>query len=141
MFVSNNRQSVRLWWKEYLVKHQEVTKYYENDSLQNFLLVFMSLIPTKFVRNSHIWAKTYFIFLENVLKQTWNSFNTKFEDQWNSWKSSYQVKQILALFCYLIPLILGYSSVQGLRVTKIVKEIKFEGVWGELESKRCFQRQ
>ena len=27
---------------------------------------------------------------------------------------------------------------KGLRVTKNVKEIKFEGVWGELESKRKF---
>ena len=27
---------------------------------------------------------------------------------------------------------------KGLRVTKIVKEIKFEGVWGELESKKRF---
>ena len=24
---------------------------------------------------------------------------------------------------------------KGLRVTKVVKDIKFEGVWGELESK------
>ena len=30
---------------------------------------------------------------------------------------------------------------KDLRVTKIVKEIKFEGVWGDLESKKCFQRQ
>ena len=30
---------------------------------------------------------------------------------------------------------------QGLRVAKIVKEIKFEEVWGELESKTSFQRQ
>ena len=30
---------------------------------------------------------------------------------------------------------------KGLRVTKIVKEIKFEGVWDELESKNGFQRQ
>ena len=27
---------------------------------------------------------------------------------------------------------------KGLRVTKIVKEVKFEGVWGELESKKMF---
>ena len=27
---------------------------------------------------------------------------------------------------------------KGLRVTKIVKEVKFEGVWGELESKKRF---
>ena len=26
----------------------------------------------------------------------------------------------------------------GLRVTKIVKEIKFEGVWGELKAKKLF---
>ena len=30
---------------------------------------------------------------------------------------------------------------KGLRVTKIVKEIKFEGVWDELESKNGFKRQ
>ena len=30
---------------------------------------------------------------------------------------------------------------KGLTVTKNVKEIKFEGVWGELESKKGFQRQ
>ena len=29
---------------------------------------------------------------------------------------------------------------KGLRVTKIVKEIKFEGVWGKLESKNGFKR-
>ena len=31
VFVSNNRASFHLWWKENLVKHQEVSKYYEND--------------------------------------------------------------------------------------------------------------
>ena len=122
MFISNNCPSLPLWWKENLIRHQQVSKYYGNDSLQNFLLDFMSLIPTKFVRNSHIWAKIYFIFLENVLKQTWNSFYTNIEDQWKSWKSSYQAKQFLALFCYLIPLILSQSSVEALGVTKIVKE-------------------
>ena len=30
---------------------------------------------------------------------------------------------------------------KGLRVTKIVKETKFEGVWGELESTKGFERQ
>ena len=30
---------------------------------------------------------------------------------------------------------------KGLRVIKIVKKNKFEGVWGELESKKGFQRQ
>ena len=30
---------------------------------------------------------------------------------------------------------------KGLRVTKIVKEIKFKGIWGELESKGGFPKQ
>ena len=30
---------------------------------------------------------------------------------------------------------------KGLRITNIVKEIKFEGIWGELESNKGFQRQ
>ena len=33
---------------------------------------------------------------------------------------------------------LGYNSVEDLRVTKIAKEIKFERVWGELKPKTCF---
>ena len=141
MFISNNRPSFPFLWKENLGKYQQVLNNYENDSLQNFVLVFISLIPTKFVKNSHIWAKIYLIFLKNVLKKTWNSFNTKFQDQWKSWKSSYQINHILAPFWYLIPVILGQGSVEVLGVTKIVKEIKFEGMWRELESKRSFQRQ
>ena len=30
--------------------------------------------------------------------------------------------------------------VKGLRVIKIVKELNFEGVWGDLEAKKCFQK-
>ena len=30
---------------------------------------------------------------------------------------------------------------KALRVTKIVKEVKFEGTWDKLESKKGFQRQ
>ena len=31
MFISNNRPSFYLWGKENLVKHQKVSKYYENN--------------------------------------------------------------------------------------------------------------
>ena len=140
MFLSNNRPSFPLWWKQNLVKHQQVSKYYEKDCLQIFLFLFMSLLPTKFAKNSHIWIKIYFILIKIVLKQTWNSFNTKFQAQWKAWWSSYQLKQILAVFCHLIPLILGQSSVEVLGVTEIVKETMFEGVWDKLESKKRFQR-
>ena len=43
MFISNNLTSFHLWWKENLVKYQKVSKYYENDCVQNFLLLFLSL--------------------------------------------------------------------------------------------------
>ena len=133
ILISNNRPSFHLWWMENLGKLQQVLKYYEKDCLQIFLLLLMSLLPTKFVKNSHIWGKIYFSSLKNVLKQSRNSFNTKFQAQWKACSSSYQLKQILPVFCDLIPLILGQSSVEVLGVTEIVKEIKFEGVWHKLE--------
>ena len=71
-----------------------------------------------------------------MLKQTWHSFNTKFQTQWKDRESSYHVTIIVVLFCHSIALILALNSVKDLRVTKNVKEIKFGGVWGELESKK-----
>ena len=123
------------------VKHQKVPLYYFHDCLKNFILLFMSLLTAQVVRNSHVEAKIYFIFSRNILKQTWNSFNTKIQPQQKDRNSSYQVRQILALFYNLVALILGWNYVKGLRVTKIVKQIKFERVWGELAAKLCFRRQ
>ena len=54
MFISNNRTSFHLWWKENLVKHPKVSKYYEADCLQNFILLFMFLLTAKLVKKSHI---------------------------------------------------------------------------------------
>ena len=41
----------------------------------------MFLLIAKLVKNSHILARIFFTFLENVLKQTWNSFNIKIQRQ------------------------------------------------------------
>ena len=49
---------------------------------------------------------------------------------------SYQVRQLSGVFCHLLVLILGQNGVKGLRVTKNIKRMKFEGVWGELELKK-----
>ena len=54
----------------------------------------------------HILVRIYFIFLKNVQDQTWKSFNTKFRPERKGRKSSNQVRQILALYCYLDALIL-----------------------------------
>ena len=51
------------------------------------------------------------------------------------------IKANFRTFCYLIALVLGQNSVKGFRVTENVEEIKVEGVWNELESKKCFQKQ
>ena len=140
ILISNNRPSFHLWWKENLVKLQQISKYYEKDCLHIFLLLLMSWLKTKFVKKSHICGKIYFIFLKNVLKQTRNSLNSKFQAQWKAWSSSYQLKQILAVFCELIPLILGQRSVEVLGVTEIVKKIKFEVILDKLKSRKLFQR-
>ena len=50
-----------------MVKDQKVSKYYENDCLQNILLLFISLLTALTVK-SHVQAEIYFIFLKNVLK-------------------------------------------------------------------------
>ena len=53
MFMTNNDTLFHLWLKENLVKHQVVSKYYEKDCLQNFLLLFMSILAAPIVENSH----------------------------------------------------------------------------------------
>ena len=67
--------------KEKLVKYQKNSKYYENDCLQNFILLFISLSTVPIVKNSHILARVYLILLQVVLKQIWKSFNIKFRPQ------------------------------------------------------------
>ena len=54
-----------------LLNHQKVSKYYEYDCLNNFLLLFMSLLSSFAVKSSHILTGIYFIFLKkNILDQT-----------------------------------------------------------------------
>ena len=136
MFITNTRSSFHMSWKKNLVKRLvnlvKVSKNYENDFLQNFLFLSMSLLTAK--------IGIYFIFLKNSLKQTWKSFHAKLQPQWKDQQNSFQVRQILALFCNFVALILHWKCLKGLRVTEIVKEINFEGVWGKV-AKICFQKQ
>ena len=53
MFLSNNDALFHLWWKQNLIKHQKVSKYYQNDaeftdrySPQYGMLTFLSLFTT-----------------------------------------------------------------------------------------------
>ena len=67
----------------------------------------MLLLITNFVKNSHIYARNFFISLKNVLNQTRNDFNTKLRCQCKGQKSSYQVSEGFAYFCKLMALTLG----------------------------------
>ena len=99
MFISNNCASLQLQWKETLVKHQTDSKFYEKDSLQIFILHFMSLLRAKFPKNSRIWARISFNFLGNVPKPTSNASNAKFNLSEKIGNAvSYQVRQIFATF-------------------------------------------
>ena len=91
---------------------------------------FLSLLtaPAIFSRNLLYLSK------KNVLDQTWKSLDTKFGSQWEDWKSSYQVRQNLALFCNLVALILDRNCVKGLIVTDFVKK---KSNWRGLERVRC----
>ena len=100
----------------------------------------MSLLTAPIVENSDFLAGIYFIFLKNVLDPTWKSFNTEFEPQWNGRKSGYKVRQNLALFYNLVALILDQNCAKDCRVTKIVKETKFEEARGKLDTKNDLLR-
>ena len=142
VFTSNNGRSYYLREKENLVKHQKslkiLWKWLPGKFYFGFYVFTHSYICLRFV---DIWVRIYFIFPRNVVKKLWKPFNIKFQLQWKSRKSSYQVRQILTLICSLIALILGKKSAENLRVTKMFKEINFEGASAELESKKWFQRQ
>ena len=142
MFMTNNHASFQLRWKENLLTYQNVSKYYEHGCLQNFLSLFMSLLTALIVKKSNILAGIYFIFpqkhrrlnLEGFQSQIWTSIK-------RSGKYLSSKRQILELFCILVALILGWNCVKGLRVKNIVKKINWEEVWGELEAKKCLQRE
>ena len=68
MVISHNRTSFPLWLKEKLVKHQKVSKYYENDCLKKFVWLFMPLLTTRIVKKSRVYARIFFFFLKRQPK-------------------------------------------------------------------------
>ena len=73
---------------ENLLYPQKVSKYYERDCQQYFILLFKSLLAALIVKNGHILARVYIIFPKKVLYQTLKAFNTKFGLQWKGRQSS-----------------------------------------------------
>ena len=65
-FIANNRASFHSWWKENLIKHQKVSKYYENNWRSCFCVLLTDLSQTicwktnfkwcwNFIWETHLW--------------------------------------------------------------------------------------
>ena len=73
MYISNNCESFHFWWKENLVKHQEVSKIlwkWWSAKFSFAFYFFIQLLKTVIFRQAFTLS-----FQKNVLKQTWKSFN------------------------------------------------------------------
>ena len=98
--------------------------------LSPWLPVKASIAPkAPIVKNCHILAEIYFIFL---IKRS--GPNLKFF-QYRIWTSN---KWKVAFFCNWDALILGENCVKGLIITEIVSKIMFKGACNELKLNNCF---
>ena len=93
----------------------------------------MSLLIASVVENSHILAGINFIFLKECHRANLTSFQCQIWTGQRDRESNYQLRPILALFCKLVPLILGQNCVKNR--TNIVKDMKFDRVCGEFEER------
>ena len=59
-----------------------------------FFFHFLSLLTALIVKNSHILAGICYIFLKNILDQTWKASNTKFGPQWKDQESTFRSKKL-----------------------------------------------
>ena len=73
-FIANNQASFHLQWKENLLNNQKASEYYEHGSLQNFILLFMSLLTHSVVKSSHISARIYFVALKECTRPNLKDF-------------------------------------------------------------------
>ena len=90
-----------------MVKYQKFSKCYAHGCLQNFFLLFMSLLKAPIVKNSHILAAIYCIFLKKRPGPNLKVFQYRI---WTSMKRSEKKlssKRKFNTFCNLVTLILG----------------------------------
>ena len=74
MFITNNHDLFHQWWKENLVTHLKVSKYYDHECMENFLWLLMSLLIARIVKSSHILAGAHCIFQEKYPTQNLEGF-------------------------------------------------------------------
>ena len=125
-----------------LVKHENVSKFCDNDCQQNFILLFMSLATAAVLDTVVFWVKFTLSF--------WKTLYTKLErlsipnlDLSEKIENS-NIKQLssktnFSMFLRISCSKLGWHCVKVVGITKIVKQIKFKRAREELEAKSCFQ--
>ena len=114
----------KLRWKETLLIYKN-SRNFMNMAVRNFF--FKSLLTALIVENSHNLIEIYFIFLT--------------KRQWEGWKSSSSSTTFSTYICKISCSNVTLKLGQSLSVTKIFKQIKLEGVWGNLEARTFIQRQ
>ena len=139
--MSNNQASFYLWWMENLLSHQNILKYYEHECLKNFVLLVMPLFSVLFVKSSYILTGICFAFLRNHPRRDLKGFQYQIRSSVKGSGKQLPCKTNFRLFLEISYSDFSRNSVKGFRVTKIFDQIKFEGVWGELEARNCSQRQ
>ena len=144
MLITNNHDLFHLWWKENYVKHKKNSKCYDQDCLKNFILHFKVFIKSSNFQKQSFCGWNLLYLSKNMsyikIQRLWIP-NVDVSEKIRKINIKYQIKQTFSLHCKLLTLILDLNYVKGLRITKIAKQSKFEGTWGKLEVKYCFQRQ
>ena len=76
MFTRNNGTSSHLWWKENLVRHRKVSKYYETDSSFFFNLTIFPLTKSskKIVLPTVYDTSSYYCCYTNIIVKLWSEF-------------------------------------------------------------------
>ena len=83
MFVSNNRASFHLWWKENSVKHQNVWKYYANDCRQK-LCAFSRISQYLSRHKKRVLFKTFIMSHINYCPLVWMCHSRALNDEINN---------------------------------------------------------
>ena len=61
MFITDNRASFHFWWKESLLKHQKVSKYYESDGSLNIIEICIYCMVIYMVEGNFFQQKMYHV--------------------------------------------------------------------------------
>ena len=108
--------------KENLIKHQKTSTYFENDCLQNFLLIIISLLAAPVVKKTHIESKIYLAFVKKHSKTNLKVYSYKIPTKVKRLEKQLSSKANFSRFLSLFKSNFRLNCLKGLRITKVVKE-------------------